>query len=283
AAGTILHQDKEDNSLALDTYERRTGMIENAGKLEGCTGSNCGLYQFGPKEMKEFGITNWRDPDQQNRALRQERARNRPLLEKALGRAPTPGEEYIAHQQGQAGGPALLSGDPNEPAWKAIRQYYSSDYWAKKAISGNILHDHPLKRIPVENVTKGQFTGMWIHRFERGGINPSAIEDYIASNPHHGASSGLRSEEGHVAKGEYSEDPEQIRAMEQEEVPRFKARSVDTKGIQVASMVRMPMGSTMLEGGSFRAARGGLLPQVRGLQMEGGKARQLNEEMERRK
>ena len=66
------------------------------------------------------------------------------VLSRALGRDPTPGELYLTHQQGIAGGPALLAGG-DRPAWQVIRPYYKSDAIAKQAITGNLPQDPGLR------------------------------------------------------------------------------------------------------------------------------------------
>lgn len=144
------------------SYVNTTFRIESGGNPNAVTGSNRGLGQFGPEEERRFGLNdaNRTNPDAQARALQLEANQNRPKLTAALGRPPTEAELYIAHQQGAAGGPALLA-NPDKPAWEAIRQFYGSDAVAKKAITGNIPSDNPLKGVPVEQISAGQFTDMW--------------------------------------------------------------------------------------------------------------------------
>ncbi|HEX3525157.1 MAG TPA: hypothetical protein VHT52_24095, partial [Stellaceae bacterium] len=75
-----------------DAYLQQVGRIESGGNPNAVTGSNAGLYQFGPGEQRRYGITNWRDPAQQQRAMRMETNENTQILRRALGRDPTPGE-----------------------------------------------------------------------------------------------------------------------------------------------------------------------------------------------
>ncbi|HEX3522867.1 MAG TPA: hypothetical protein VHT52_12355 [Stellaceae bacterium] len=96
---------------------------------------------------------------------------NTQILRRALGRDPTPGELYLTHQQGQAGGPALIraaQNNPNMPAYQAIAQYYRSPQVAMTAIHGNIPSNNPLRNIPANQVTAAQFVQMWNERFNRG-------------------------------------------------------------------------------------------------------------------
>lgn len=145
----------------MDPQTARTFKLESGNDPNARTGSNVGLGQFGPQEMQRYGITNPSDPGQQISAMHQETAGNTAALTKALGRQPTPGEIYLAHQQGLAGATALLT-NPNVPAWQAVRKFYPSDAVAQKAIAGNPPgggHFDP-------NAPAGAFTGAWVKQFE---------------------------------------------------------------------------------------------------------------------
>lgn len=148
----------------LSDYKTRVAEIESSNNPLEVTGSNKGLYQFGPEEMEKYGITDWRDVAQQNTALQLETEENYARLSSALGRSPTEGELYLAHQQGPSGAPALLTAPADTPAWQAIRQYGL----AKRAIRGNIPGTEPLSSVPVEQISAGAFRNMWINRFESG-------------------------------------------------------------------------------------------------------------------
>lgn len=155
------------NLASGDDFINKVRMIESGGRPDAITGSYRGHFQFGKEEEKRYGVndTNWKDPKVAESAFKQHMAWLYPQLEKKLGRAPTPGELYLSHQQGVAGGPALLT-NPDKPAWEAIRPYYDSDYMAKLAISGNIPKSSPLKKIPVEQVMAGDFAKQWTARFD---------------------------------------------------------------------------------------------------------------------
>jgi|SRR5882672_1622086 len=152
-------------------YIDRLFHIESGGNPNSVTGSNRGLGQFGPQEEARYGITdaNRGSYDAQAAAVAREAAEHSAVLQRALGRPPTAGEMYLAHQQGQAGGPALLTASPDQPAWMAIRPYYKSDAIAQKAISGNIPSDHPLYRTDVNQISAGDFRNLWTSKFEGGG------------------------------------------------------------------------------------------------------------------
>lgn len=156
-----------------DPYINRTVHLESGGDPKNVTGSNRGLAQYNREDEKRLGITDWTNPEQHVAALRKERAENRTRLASALGRDPTPGEEYLTHQQGAAGGPTLLTSDPRMPAWQAIRKYYPNEKVALSAVAGNIPSDSPLKGRDPRTITVGEFRNMWTNKFERG-MRPGA-------------------------------------------------------------------------------------------------------------
>lgn len=74
-----------------------------------------------------------------------------------LGRAPTPGETYLMHQQGRAGGVALLN-DPTKNAVEVLKQFYSPEQAARAiALNGG-----------RPDMTAGDFAGLWQARLDRG-------------------------------------------------------------------------------------------------------------------
>lgn len=151
-------------------YVSRLFQIESGGNPYAVTGSNRGLGMFGPREEARYGITdaNRGDPGTQVEATERERAEHAVALRKALGRDPTRAESYFTHQQGIAGGPALLTADPTIPAWQAIRPYYKSDAIARQAITGNIPTGHALSGQDADRVTVGDFRNLWIPKFDGG-------------------------------------------------------------------------------------------------------------------
>lgn len=129
---------------------------------------NRGLGQFGREEEKRYGITDWRDPDQQRRGVNLEAAENYKILSNALGRPPTAAEMYLTHQQGQGGGPALLTADSSQPAWMAVRSKYPNSDIALQAIHDNVLSDSPLYHTPTSTIPAGDFRNMWFNKWNGG-------------------------------------------------------------------------------------------------------------------
>jgi hypothetical protein len=179
--GTVQRQFQD---LGAKPWQMQTIQIESGFRANQTTGSNQGFGQFGPDEQRQFGVKDPNDPAQVLQGLTNERN----SFEKGLGRPISDGEFYMMHQQGRAGGPALMNANPNTPAWQAVRQYYPSDAVAQRAIWGNVPTD---KRgqfgNDVNNVSAGQFTNLWTSRFG-GGAAPTA--QTVAAKPSSQPASG---------------------------------------------------------------------------------------------
>ncbi len=107
-----------------------------------------GLFQFLPSTARQYGLNSvfnaranataagalWRD--------------NAGVLRKGLGREPSAGEVYLAHQQGATGAMKLLL-NPNRPA---------GDIVGYKAVTMNG---------GTEDMSARAFAALWIHRFQR--------------------------------------------------------------------------------------------------------------------
>lgn len=171
-------------SLLDDPYIARLFHIESGGNRFAVSpgGRNRGLAQFGPEEERLYGVTDPTDPMSEAQAVARERAAFVPKLQSVLGRPPTAGELYLMHQQGVAGGPALLSADPSMPAWQAVRPFYKSDAVAKSAISGNIPKGSPLYGMDPTKITAGDFRNFWINKFQ-GGNMPTLLAQSMQRNP----------------------------------------------------------------------------------------------------
>jgi hypothetical protein len=74
-----------------------------------------GLFQFVKGTAKDYGLTNPLDPIASTDAAARLAADNKATLTRALGREPTAGELYLAHQQGGGGASKLLA-NPNARA-----------------------------------------------------------------------------------------------------------------------------------------------------------------------
>lgn len=139
-------------AIAPDDYFGRLRQIESGGNDRAVNpGSRAsGRYQFIPSTARQYGITDPFDVNQQETAVRRFTEDNRRQLAKALGRAPTPGELYLAHQQGAGGAIKLLS---------------NPDADAASIVGGPAV----LQNGGRPGMTAGQFSRMWMTRFETGG------------------------------------------------------------------------------------------------------------------
>ena len=118
-----------------DPYALRVGQIESDWKAGAKSGNNTGVFQFGPDERKQYGITDSSDLGQNLSALQQEKSAHTSIFQSKFNRDPTPGELYLMHQQGASGGPALLAGG-DTPAWQSLLPFYGTEAKAQRAISG---------------------------------------------------------------------------------------------------------------------------------------------------
>src|ERR1700722_6410578 len=81
-----------------------------------------GYFQFVPETAKEYGLRygkDTRDPVKSATAAAALAKNNAIAIELSLGRPPTAGELYLAHQQGAKGAISLLS-NPDAPAGQSV-------------------------------------------------------------------------------------------------------------------------------------------------------------------
>lgn len=105
-------------------YLARTAKIESSGNpnAKNPNSSAEGLFQFINSTGRAYGLNSSadkRDPVMASLAAAQLAGENQDYLRDRLGREPTAGELYLAHQQG-AGGAASLLANPNAPAASVV-------------------------------------------------------------------------------------------------------------------------------------------------------------------
>jgi hypothetical protein len=118
-----------------------------------------GMFQMGRQERAATGVkdpSDWRQSAEGAAKLSESNAK---ILEKALGRAPTGRELYLAHQQGASGASALLR-HPELPADQALRLARVPD--ATHHVTAN-----PYPGMGRGMPTAGQFSQGWESRFDR--------------------------------------------------------------------------------------------------------------------
>lgn len=137
-------------------YLSRTAQIESSGNpnAKNPNSTASGLFQFLSGTAKEYGLNNPFDPVASTDAAARLARDNASTLRRTLGRDPTAGELYLAHQQG-GGGAAKLLRNPNALA----RDIVGID--AVRLNGGSA------------DMTAGEFANIWVSKFGKGGGTPS--------------------------------------------------------------------------------------------------------------
>ncbi len=132
-------------------FMTRMAQIESSGNPDARNPSGAaGLYQFMPGTAAQYGLANPYDPGASAQAAASLTLDNAATLGRALGRDPTQGELYLAHQQG-AGGASKLLANPDARA---------ADLVGAKAVTAN-------GGSPDD--TAAQFAGRWTSKFDGAG------------------------------------------------------------------------------------------------------------------
>lgn len=128
---------------------RRVAWLESRGNpnAKNPNSSAGGLFQQLDSNAKQWGVENKFDPQQSAEGAARFMAANAKTLREALGREPTPGELYLAHQQGPGGALALL----RDPSRRAVDVVGAEQV---KLNGGNA------------NMTAGEFANLWIKKAE---------------------------------------------------------------------------------------------------------------------
>jgi len=116
-----------------------------------------GLFQFTTSTAKTFGLSNPFDPAANADAAARLYIQNRKNLQGRLGREPTGGEVYLAHQQGLSGAAALLA-KPSENVVDALATAYKGD---RKAAARAVTLNGGRT-----DMTAGQFASRWTSKFD---------------------------------------------------------------------------------------------------------------------
>lgn len=173
-----------NNNAGGDNYAHKLIQIESGGDVNARSpgkGTYKGLGQFGPDEEAKYGLNdqNRNDPNAQLAAIAKERQDINAAFLKATGRLPTDGEAYLAHQQGMAGAPALVS-NPNAPAYQVLSQFMKPEVAAQHIVA-NLPTNSPLRNKPVGEITAGEFANLWTSKFDGQGSGDQNIQ--TGSNP----------------------------------------------------------------------------------------------------
>lgn len=137
--------------------------------------SASGAFQFVDSTAREYGLTGSKrnDPTAQAYAAARMMATNAQSLSRTLGREPTAGELYLAHQQGLGGATALLR-NPGRNAVDVLAEVYGSRSRAEQAVRLN--GGKP-------GQTAGQFAGQWVEKANQTAarIPPASIPNTVGT------------------------------------------------------------------------------------------------------
>lgn len=163
----------QDVNAAIDQASARHGVdraalyriaqMESGGnpRAKNPRSSAGGLFQFIDSTASQYGLTDRFDPAQAADAGARLMRDNAAHLRRTLGRDPTAGELYLAHQQG-AGGAEKLLRNPNRPASEVVG-----------ADAVRLNGGRP-------GMTAGEFAQLWVRRAEEGYVLPPEPADRSA-------------------------------------------------------------------------------------------------------
>lgn len=157
----------------IAAYLARTRQIESNGNNRAVSSTGAaGPYQFTKGTARRMGLSlaDRFNLEKSGAAAARLAEQNAASLQRTLGRTPTHGETYLAHQQGAAGAAALLK-YPNLPAAEALVRggAYRNFRDAEHAIRVN----------GGRGMTAAQFANKWVSKFD--GPAPAAAQEKTAS------------------------------------------------------------------------------------------------------
>jgi hypothetical protein len=159
-AGTAGQQVGPKISTPDDYYTR----LEQIERGQNPHSSAHGRFGFIDSTRRELGLGQNPTREEEDKAIRTFTEKNRAGLRSALGRDPTPGELYLAHQQGLGGAVKLLQ-NPNAPVESVIGAEAARLNGAKAGM------------------TAGQFAEKWMGIFERRRGSPHVGLASTDTNP----------------------------------------------------------------------------------------------------
>jgi len=148
----------------------RSATIESGGGRNKANPENPdvgGTWQFSTATAKAVGLGDRMDDYAAANAAVKLTMQNYDLLKEGLGREPTPGELYLAHQQGAGGAIALLT-NPRASA---------ADVLGKKAVELNLPKS---MRDRAGSITAGEFAAHWVNGFNGKAGVPSSEDEVKA-------------------------------------------------------------------------------------------------------
>lgn len=169
AGGGVFSNIEQVNNLPAGYLGKLYGIETGFGRdLVAKSSSARGPFQFIQSTGKAYGLVgpgfdNRMDLTQSAAAAGALAADNRKALVNVLGREPSAGELYLAHQQGIGGASALLR-NPGQSAYSALKSAYRGD--EQKALAALVNNGGNL------SMTAGEFANRWIGKMERAPVSP---------------------------------------------------------------------------------------------------------------
>jgi hypothetical protein len=156
-----LFAEKEKEYNLPEGYLARTAGLESSfnPNAKNPNSSASGLFQFLKGTARQYGLADPFDPVASTDAAARLAAANAAGLKRALGRDPTAGELYLAHQQGLGGATKILS-NPNA----SVASLVGGDAARLNAGGGK---------------TAGQFAQQWLNKF---GASPSRPQQVASAD-----------------------------------------------------------------------------------------------------
>jgi hypothetical protein len=173
AVGVIIEEAAKRHGVDPQTM-KAIAWIESKGRVnaKNPNSSAGGLFQFIDSTAAQYGLSNKFDPVAASDAGARLAKDNIAYLTRSLGRAPTPGEVYLAHQQG-AGGAVKLLKNANRPAVQVV---------GADAVSLNG---------GSSSMTAGQFASLWTSKLDGRNTGGAALALDTMAAPAPNAGGGL--------------------------------------------------------------------------------------------
>jgi hypothetical protein len=149
-------------SLALKTAKMESDMGRDLGSLGN-------IFQLNRTNWRDMGGGDMSDVNLQIARGLKYLAHDQQIATQALGRPPEDWETYMVHQQGDAGGPALMKATPGAKAVDVVAAFYNNRATAERAI--------------IANLTAQDFVALQTRRFEQKPYEEPVVAAPAAAAP----------------------------------------------------------------------------------------------------
>lgn len=207
-------------------YLEKTASIESGGNPDAVSPTGAtGLFQFTKGTAKDVGLTDRKNPVDSTKSAVRLAVTNKNGLIKALGREPTGGELYLAHQQGLGGASALLKNSNANVIDALLPAYNGNKDKAEQAIKvngGNV------------NMTAGEFANIWISKYN-GSSRPTTYTEATGKAQPEQTTAAAPVETPVSSKVELNYTPMSVDAMGNQVAPEISTQETETTTTQTAT------------------------------------------------